>query len=133
MLEFLTVALKNIFSKPATRNYPFEKRAPYKNQKGHISININDCIFCGLCGRKCPVNAIEVNRTEGTWQIDRFKCIMCLACTESCPKKCLSVEPIYTAPANEKKTDKFVGQPPAIKAVPNAGKGNIDMLKKKNA
>lgn len=125
MLEFLTVALKNVFSKPATRNYPFVKRAPYDKQRGHIAINIDDCIFCGICGRKCPVDAIKVNRTEGSWQIDRFKCIMCLACSESCPKKCLSVDPLYTAPANEKTTDKFIGKPPAPKAAPAAKKSSL--------
>jgi ech hydrogenase subunit F len=119
MLDFIPVALKNVFSKPATRNYPFVKRASFDKQKGHIGIDIDACIFCGMCGRKCPVEALTVNRTERTWSIDRFKCVMCGACSESCPKKCLNIEAQYTAPANQKSSDTFKGKPataPAPKA-----------------
>lgn len=107
MLDFITVVFKNIFAKPATRNYPFEKRPPFDKQKGHIAIDINMCIFCGMCGRKCPVGAISVNRASRSWSIDRFKCIMCAACAESCPKKCLRMDPEYTSPANAKTIDTF--------------------------
>lgn len=110
MLDFIPVALKNVFSRPATRNYPFVKRTPFDKQRGHISIEIDDCIFCGLCSRKCPVKAIAVNRVDRTWSIDRFKCVMCGACSEACPKKCLEIAPEYTAPANKKGKDTFVGK-----------------------
>lgn len=131
MLDFITVALKNVFSKPATRNYPFEKRTPYDKQKGHIAINIDSCIFCGMCGRKCPVGAIMVNRAERSWSIDRFRCIMCAACSESCPKKCLTVACEYTSPANYKSIDKYIGMPVAPKASPDA-KPKADVPAKEN-
>ena len=121
MLDFIPVVLKNFFSKPATRNYPFVKRAPYDKQKGHIGIDVDTCIFCGMCGRKCPVGAIKVDRAQRSWSIDRFKCIMCGACSESCPKKCLDIASEYTAPANVKSSDTFIGKPapaPAPKAPP---------------
>lgn len=125
MLDFIPVALKNVFSKPATRNYPYVKREPYDRQKGHIAIDIDSCIFCGMCGRKCPVGAIKVTRADRSWSIDRFRCIMCGACSESCPKKCLSIASEYTAPANVKSSDTFIGkpapvQPPKAPPVPSA-------------
>jgi ech hydrogenase subunit F len=107
MLDFVPTALRNFLSKPATRLYPFTVRRPYQSQRGHIAIDIHSCIFCGLCARKCPTGALEVNRADKTWQIDRFKCIMCGACVATCPKKCLSVEPQYSAPAPTKSSDLF--------------------------
>ena len=121
MFDFIPVVLKNVFSKPATRNYPFVKRATYDKQKGHIGIDIDACIFCGMCGRKCPIGAIKVDRAQRSWSIDRFKCIMCGACSESCPKKCLNIAPEYTSPANVKSSDTFIGKPapaPAPKTAP---------------
>lgn len=111
MFDFIPAALKNVFSKPATRNYPFDKRTPYERQKGHIAIAIDSCIYCGMCGRKCPVGAIKVDRTGRSWSIDRFKCIMCGACSECCPKKCLDIAGEYTMAANVKSVDTFVGKP----------------------
>lgn len=111
MLDFISVALKNVFSKPATRQYPKVKRTPFSKQRGHIGINIENCIFCGMCSRKCPVGAIKVSRNEKSWEIDCFKCVNCSYCAESCPKKCLIVEPEYVAPAYHKNTVKFIQKP----------------------
>ncbi len=115
MLDFVPVALKNLFSRPATRLYPKEVRKPFPGQRGHISIEIDNCIFCGICSRKCPVQAITVTRAERKWEIDRFRCIVCGACTEGCPKKCLHMSEAYTPPAGQKSHDAFIGQPAAPK------------------
>jgi ech hydrogenase subunit F len=125
MLDFIPVVLKNFFSKPATRNYPFVKRVPYDKQKGHIGIDIDACVFCGMCARKCPVSAIKVDRAQRTWSIDRFTCIMCGACSESCPKKCLNIASECTAPANVKSSDTFTAKPvpasaPKVQSAPGS-------------
>jgi ech hydrogenase subunit F len=117
MFDFIPVALKNVFSKPATRKYPYIKRTPFEKQKGHIAIDIDSCIYCGMCGRKCPVGAIKVDRAARSWSIDRFKCIMCGACSECCPKKCLDIAGDYTMAANVKSVDTFVGKPLPEKTV----------------
>jgi formate hydrogenlyase subunit 6/NADH:ubiquinone oxidoreductase subunit I len=83
--------LKNLVSKPATRMYPFEKREPFQDSRGHISgCDIDKCIFCGICQRKCPADAIVVNKAEKSWEINQFKCVICNACVETCPKKCIN-------------------------------------------
>lgn len=118
MLDFIPVVLKNIFSKPVTRNYPFIKRKPYENQKGKIQLNIDSCIFCGMCSRKCPADAIKVDRLKRSWEIDRFKCIVCGACAESCPKKSLSISGKYTLAANKKSVEVYIGKPAETKTAP---------------
>ena len=39
---------------------------------------------CGLCAKKCPVQAIEMRDGKPVWVKD--KCVMCLGCLHRCPK-----------------------------------------------
>jgi len=90
MFKMMGNIFKNLVSKPATRMYPFVKREPFENSRGHISgCDIDKCIFCGICQRKCPADAIVVDKAEKSWEIDQFRCVICNACTEACPKKCI--------------------------------------------
>lgn len=124
MFDMLGNILKNLGSKPATRKYPFEKRTPFKDTRGQISgVDIDTCIFCGICSRKCPSDAIAVNRNEKSWELDQFKCIVCGVCTEVCPKKCISMEDEYKTSAYSKDKIRSVQQPkPAEAAVDSENK-----------
>ncbi len=57
---------------------------------GDLTCDIDNCIYCGLCARNCPQNAITVDRTTKTWQVDHEKCVKCGICIGKCPKKVLS-------------------------------------------
>jgi formate hydrogenlyase subunit 6/NADH:ubiquinone oxidoreductase subunit I len=108
-MKFTPVVLRNLFSKPATRLYPFVKRTPYKNTRGSVGIDINSCIYCGICQKKCPTDAIVVAKADRLWQIDRMRCIACSACVDACPKKCLTMDGAYAPSATAKNADRFVG------------------------
>ncbi|MCX7922827.1 MAG: 4Fe-4S dicluster domain-containing protein [Clostridia bacterium] len=111
MFDMLGSVLKNLVSRPATRKYPFEKREPLKDTRGQVGINIDDCIFCSICSRKCPSDAINVNKAEKSWEINHFKCVMCGVCAEVCPKKCVDMVEQYKTPAYSKSSAKYVQQP----------------------
>lgn len=47
------------------------------------------CVYCGICAKKCPMEAITVDRANKVWQLDDEKCIACGTCADACPKKCI--------------------------------------------
>lgn len=126
IMDFTKIALKNLFSKPATKNYPAVPREYPERSRGHIEINIDDCIMCGMCQRKCPSGAITVDRNNKTWQIERMGCVQCGNCVEGCPKKCLSIVPGYTEPSVQKIVDTF--QKPVVEKA-KGGKITNDITK----
>jgi putative ech hydrogenase, subunit echF len=110
-MKFTGFALKNLFSKPATYGYPYVKKDYKERYRGRIAIDIDDCLFCGMCSRKCPSGAITVDRNARTWTIDRMGCVQCANCVEGCPKHCLHTENEYTEPDTTKTIDTFAAKP----------------------
>lgn len=107
IMDFTKIAMKNLFSKPATSQYPFKPKEFPDKSRGHVEINIDECIMCGICSRKCMSGAITVDRNNKTWSIERMGCVQCQACVNACPKKCLTMAAGYTAPSTEKVVDTY--------------------------
>jgi formate hydrogenlyase subunit 6/NADH:ubiquinone oxidoreductase subunit I len=98
MASMLKSIFRNLFRKPATRLYPVERREPMAGTRGKLNIDISTCIFCGLCARRCPVNALAVaKKPSPSWTVDPYRCILCGYCLEACPKDCLSMGPYDAA------------------------------------
>ena len=117
--SFSKTVLHNLFAKPATRMYPQVAREYPERTRGQIGINIDDCIFCGICSKKCPTGAIAVSRETKSWTIKRFGCIQCGECVGVCPKKCLTMLQAYSTPNATKTEDQYAqvittapGEPP---------------------
>ena len=53
-------------------------------ETGARGVDTDKCIGCGLCAKKCPVQAIEIQDKRPVWVKDR--CVMCLGCLHHCPK-----------------------------------------------
>ena len=107
VMKFGGRLIRNLFSKPETRLYPSVPREYPERSRGHIEFDPSNCITCNICGKKCPTDAIKVDKGSRTLIIDRMNCIQCGYCVESCPKKCLSILPGYTAPSAEKVVETF--------------------------
>lgn len=91
MASMFSLITKNFVKRPATRMYPFVVREPFERTRGRLFNKIEDCIYCGICQKACPADAIKVDRPAGTWELDAFRCITCNECVLKCPKKCLTL------------------------------------------
>ncbi len=52
-------------------------------QTRHFTVE-DSCVGCGLCAKRCPVQAIEIRAGRPVWTKDR--CAACLRCLHTCPK-----------------------------------------------
>ena len=101
LVEFISglyMAIKEIFKKSKTINYPFEKGPISPRMRGEHALRRypngeERCIACKLCEAICPAQAIKIEaepREDGSrrttrYDIDMTKCIYCGVCAEACP------------------------------------------------
>ncbi|WP_292424183.1 4Fe-4S dicluster domain-containing protein [Methanoregula sp.] len=105
--EMTKTALKTVMSRPATILYPYQPAKKTGLTRGHVAYDGSKCISCSICVKKCPSQAILLNKEAKTWQIDRFRCVVCSSCVDTCPSKCLFMDTQYTGPAVEKSVEVF--------------------------
>lgn len=101
-LNYVARSLRNLFTKPATEEFPAKPREYKERYRGHIENDISKCILCGNCMRNCPSDAITVTKAKYTWEIHPFSCVQCSKCVEVCPTKCLKMVNSFTEPGSEK-------------------------------
>lgn len=85
------MTLRSLFGKPETVMYPIEKREIPAGHRGMVENDMASCILCGICVKRCPCGAIEVDKKAQTWSINHFRCIQCDTCVRECPKGSLSM------------------------------------------
>ena len=74
---------------------------PYKKAggSGMVPVPTADCDNCGLCAKKCPVQAIDRNDPRKT---DKDMCICCMRCVAICPRSARKISPQMLAAVEEK-------------------------------
>lgn len=115
MLNMVKNVITNITHRPATR---VTAREPFADARGRLTIDIENCIFCGMCQRRCPAGALAVDRAAKDWQLDPFACIICGYCVDACPKKCLHLTNAWRTSAPGKATE-LAHQEPVTRAASN--------------
>ena len=116
ILKYAPEALKNLFKPPVTTAYPAAPREYPDGSRGHIEIEIDECIGCGMCVRCCPCGALKVDKLNGKWAINRFDCIACGYCVQKCPKKCLCMIQGYQTPGDNKFEAEYTKSEEALEA-----------------
>jgi len=104
-LEFATdgVSLAGCAKAPMTFKESCEEgigaamKASIPMKKGYIEaegivadIDLSDCTQCGLCSKRCPYSAIEVD-DEKNPEVIKALCKGCGLCAADCPQECISI------------------------------------------
>jgi heterodisulfide reductase subunit A len=104
-LEFATdgVSLAGCAKAPMTFKESCEEgigaamKASIPMNKGYIEaegivadIDLPDCNQCGLCSKRCPYNAIEVDEDKNP-RVIKALCKGCGLCAADCPQECISI------------------------------------------
>ena len=100
--------IKNLFTRPATRRYPFfDTREPFPDARGRLYFDTNKCDLCGDCARVCPADALRVDTEGQELHYDPFKCIYCATCVQTCLQFAISMDNHYMPPAYQKSEETY--------------------------
>jgi formate hydrogenlyase subunit 6/NADH:ubiquinone oxidoreductase subunit I len=87
---------KALFQKPATEQYPSQRRPMLADYRGRLVYEPEKCVGCQLCVKDCPAEAIHLavldkssKRFVIRYHVDR--CIYCGQCVENCRFDCLAM------------------------------------------
>lgn len=69
-----------------------EKKEAAAAAGGKPVMDAEKCVYCTLCAKKCPQEAIHVERKEKVWKLDEEKCVECGICAGACPKKAIELK-----------------------------------------
>ena len=59
-------------------------------RKGKIVTDVDACMACGVCVKKCPTDALRLEKDEVV--VDSDKCILCGECDIICPVNAIKLK-----------------------------------------
>lgn len=89
--RILRQALKALFSRPYTTEFPFKPYIPTERFRGRPRFNAEECIGCTACSQVCPTKCIyvedRVSDGQGVRRLNHRvdECIWCGQCERYCP------------------------------------------------
>jgi ech hydrogenase subunit F len=87
--KMISTVMSNLTHRPRTRLYPAEQRQLPPGARGQIEFDMTKCVFCTLCAKRCPADAITVDRKGKTLVFNLYRCIVCESCREGCAKEAI--------------------------------------------
>lgn len=72
-------------------NFLAEQGISVKALSGKITLNIEECIHCGLCTGVCRTGALSLN-SERKIMLLPEKCTLCELCVGACPLRIIKIE-----------------------------------------
>lgn len=108
-MKMLKESILNAIKKPFTQKYPKERPIVPDRLRAKHKYDKEKCIYCGLCSRYCPSDAITVDKEKKKWVVDLGRCLFCEQCAEVCPTKCLVLGTEFEIADSDK--TKFVFEP----------------------
>lgn len=107
-LRTIWLVFLHAFRKRDTVQYPEERPYLPPRYRGRIVLSRDPdgqerCVACNLCAVACPVDCIDVVKTEdetGRWYPESFRinfsrCIYCGYCEEACPTYAIQLTPDF--------------------------------------
>jgi len=118
-IPLLSDILRNLFSKPATIEYPKVDIPAEEGYRGLHRVDAAKCISCRLCAMECPTGAITMKKFPYKEKeipvIDLSLCIFCYHCVYVCPVKAYVVSTNYHLSTGDKRTLISEPIPPSTK------------------
>ena len=80
--------IKNLFSRPATRLYPFVKREPFAGTRGHVEIDFSQLHSLRYLLKAVPDARYRRRpRRRRNGKIDHLACVICGNCAARVPRR----------------------------------------------
>lgn len=108
LIESLLRVGRKLAAPKYTHQYPEERPELPARSRGRIILTRDPdgterCVACNLCSVACPVDCIDVEKTEaedGRWYPETFRinfarCIFCGYCEEACPTAAIQLTPDF--------------------------------------
>jgi energy-converting hydrogenase A subunit Q len=88
--QFDAIKLKEEYFTVTNGKIYFVREELSGSRKGEIVNDVDACMACGICVKKCPTNALKLEKDEII--VDQDKCVLCSECEIICPVNAIKLK-----------------------------------------